>query len=200
MSIRETADARRQSLIEAAAACLADTGVAGTSVRTICARAGVSPGLLTHYFSGVDDLIAETYRDVTGRVSATLSEAADRAGKEPRVRLVAFVTASFRPPIAAPSLLATWLAFWSLVKTDRVIGDIHRQTYHDYRSALEALLRGCGLSGEQAGPAAIALTALVDGLWLELTLDPSTFSPGQAEAIAIRWVDVLLADPEFGCG
>ena len=198
MSNRETADSRRQSLIEAAAACLAETGVGGTSVRTICARAGVSPGLLTHYFSGIDALIAETYRDVTARVSATLTEGANAAGEEPRTRLVAFVTASFRPPVADPSLLATWLAFWSLVKTDAAIAAIHRQTYRDYRSTLEELLAGCGLTKAQAGPAAIALTALVDGLWLELTLDPSTFTAGQAEAIAIRWVDVLLAEPQTG--
>ena len=198
MSIRGTADARRQSLIEAAAVSLAETGVAGTSVRTICARAGVSPGLLTHYFSGIDDLIAETYRYVTVHVLATLLEAAAAAGEAPRDRLVAFVTASFRPPVADPSLLATWLAFWSLVKTDADIAAIHRQTYREYRSSLETLLGGCGLSAEQAGPAAIALSALVDGLWLELTLDPSTFSASQAEAIAIRWVDVLLRDPDLG--
>jgi AcrR family transcriptional regulator len=198
MSIRETADARRHSLIKATAACLAETGVSGTSVRTICARAGVSPGLLTHYFSGIDDLIAQTYRDVTVHVLATLLEATAAAGKAPRDRLIAFVTASFRPPVADPSLLATWLAFWSLVKTDSDIAAIHRQAYREYRSSVELLLGDCGLSAEQAGPAAIALSALVDGLWLELTLDPSTFSAGQAEAIAIRWVDVLLRDPDLG--
>ena len=198
MTNRETADARRQSLIDAAASCLAEAGAGGASVRSICARAGVSPGLLTHYFSGVDALIAETYRDVTERVSRTLSSAAEAAGAEPRARLVAFVTASFRPPVADPALLATWLAFWSLVKTDAAIAAIHRETYKGYRLELEALLRACGLSSAQAAPAAIALTALVDGLWLELTLDPSTFNSAQAEAIAVRWVDSLLADPSFG--
>ena len=72
---RESADFRRQSLIDATAASLAELGVAGTSVRAICARAGVSPGLLTHYFDGIDDLVAATYRDVTDRVSATLRAA-----------------------------------------------------------------------------------------------------------------------------
>src|SRR3546814_7319326 len=79
-STRESADFRRQSLIEATAACLAEQGAAGTSVRAICARAGVSPGLLTHYFDGIDDLVAATYRDVTDRVSATLRAAEEAAG------------------------------------------------------------------------------------------------------------------------
>jgi TetR/AcrR family transcriptional repressor of bet genes len=43
----------------------------------------------------------------------------------------------------------------------------------------------------QCRPAAIAL---VDGLWLELTLDPTTFSADQASAMAVRWLDALLED------
>lgn len=188
---------RRQSLIDAAAACLAERGAAGTSVRGICARAGVSPGLLRHYFDGIDALIAETYRGVVGRVSAELAEAAEAAGSDPRARLVAFVTASFRPPISDPSLLATWLAFWSLAKSDPVVAEIHGDTYRDYRRQLEALLAGYGLTAAQAGPVAIALTALVDGLWLEMSLDPSTFTPDQACAMATRWLDTLLERPAF---
>ena len=55
--MRESADVRRQALIDATARCLAERGVGGTSVRAICARAGVSSGLLTHYFAGVDALM-----------------------------------------------------------------------------------------------------------------------------------------------
>ena len=187
--IREP-DTRRQALIEATAACLAERGVAGASVRTICAHAGVSPGLLRHYFPGVDALIAATYRDVAARVSETLEAAVADAGENPRARLIAYLTASFRPPITDPALLATWLAFWSLVKTDPAIAQIHGETYSGYRADLEALLADCGAT--DTAPIAIALTALVDGLWLELSLDPKTFTPDQASEMAIRWLDALL--------
>ena len=49
---------------------LAREGVGGTSVRTICAEAGVSPGLLRHYFEGVDELIAAAYEAVSQRIAA----------------------------------------------------------------------------------------------------------------------------------
>ncbi len=55
-------DERRQSLIEAALDCLSQLGPHGTGVREICNRAGVSPGLLRHYFDGKDALITEAYR------------------------------------------------------------------------------------------------------------------------------------------
>jgi AcrR family transcriptional regulator len=196
MRAREAADVRRQSLIDAAAESLAEHGVAGTSVRSICARAGVSPGLLTHYFAGVDALIAETYRVTAERVAATLEKAVEQAGSDSRARAAAFLTASFRPPIAEPALFATWLAFWSAIKSNPAIAAIHRETYKNYRGQLEQLLRRCGISPVEAGAAAMGLSALVDGLWLELSLDPVPVSRDAASAIVVHWLELTLAAPE----
>ena len=41
--------------------------------------------------------------------------------------------------------------------------------------------------------AAVGITALVDGLWLELCLAPGTFSPDEASGIAERWIEAVLA-------
>ena len=72
---RETPDFRRQSLIEATARCLAKHGAQGISVRAICAEAGVSPGLLRHYFTGINDAIAEAYHWTGSRVETALAHA-----------------------------------------------------------------------------------------------------------------------------
>ena len=40
--------------------------------------------------------------------------------------------------------------------------------------------------------AAIALTATVDGLWLELCLDPATFGPDEAARIIARALEAWL--------
>lgn len=192
--IRETADVRRQALIEATARCLADKGVAGTSVRAICARAGVSSGLLTHYFDGVDALIVATYEDVGARVSAALEQAVEEAGDDPRDQLRACLQANFRAPILDPDLLATWTAFWSLVKTDAKIAAIHADVYGSTRAQLETLLRAIvpEMPPERARLAAISLTALVDGLWLEICLDPTTFSAEEAQAMVERAMMLAL--------
>lgn len=183
--VREAADVRRQALIEATARCLAEKGVGGTSVRAICARAGVSSGLLTHYFDGVDALILATYADVGARVSAALDAAIEAAGDDPRDRLRACLQANFREPILDPDLLATWIAFWSLVKSDPAIAAVHADVYGGTRAQLEGLLQAAApaLSSSQTRIAAISLSALVDGLWLELCLDRSTFSPEEAQAM-----------------
>lgn len=185
-------DMRRRALIDACAAGLAERGASGVSVRTICAAAGVSPGLLRHYFAGIDDLIAATYAQTGDRVAAALARAAAAAGPDPRARLHAYVAASFAPPIAAPDLLATWLAFWSLAGTDAGIARLHRRIYDGYRAELEALLAACGVPAAELRLAAIAVSALVDGLWLELSLDARAFSPAEADALAARWLAVWL--------
>ncbi|WP_199555200.1 transcriptional regulator BetI [Sandaracinobacteroides hominis] len=185
-------DNRRQSLIEACAAGLAEDGATGVSVRSICARAGVSPGLLRHYFAGIDELIAATYVHVAAQVSEALATAVEAAGGDPRARLSAYVTGSFAPPISAPELLATWLAFWSLVKTRPDIAALHRQIYTASLSELEELLRAAGAPAAEARTAAIAVTALVDGLWLELSLDAGAFTSADACAMAERWLSGWL--------
>ena len=115
---RVDADSRRTSLIEATARVLADRGTAGASVRAIAAEAGVSPGLVTHHFASVDTLIAQTYAHVAAQVDRALADAVAAAGEDPRARLDAYVRASFAPPIADPALLATWTAFWGLVRSN----------------------------------------------------------------------------------
>lgn len=188
---RAEPDARRQSLIDACARTLARKGAHGTSVRSICTEAGVSAGLLRHYFAGIDDLVAETYRAVGTQVQAALDEAVASADQTPEARLIAYLAASFASPIADPDLLSTWLAFWSLTRTDETIAQLHSEIYADNRLALETLLDAYA-PGKDHRLTAVALTALVDGLWLELSLGNAPFTPEEATALTRRWLNGLL--------
>jgi AcrR family transcriptional regulator len=183
---RESADARRTGLIEATAAVLAEQGLAGTNVRAICARAGVSPGLLRHYFGGIDDLIAATYAATSDRMDAIFAAAVASAGADPRARLTAYLTASFRPPVTDPELLGAWTAFWALARSDARMMAIHATSYAGYRERLCELLVACGAA--DADRLAIMLTAMVDGLWLELSLDATSFGAEAAVAMIERAV------------
>lgn len=186
-------DARRLALIEACARVLARLGATGASVRAIAVEAGVSPGLVGHYFSGIEALVAATYEHVEDKVNATVDRAVEAAGPDPRARLDAFVTASFAPPIADPQLLATWIAFWSLVTARPAIAAQHDEQYSGSRARLEALLGACGVPEARRRRDAIAISALVDGLWLELCLSPGCFSAEEAGQIARRFLDTLIS-------
>lgn len=191
---RAEPDVRRQSLIEATARVLAERGASGVSVRHVAVAAGVSPGLVGHYFDGIDALIGQTYVHVAAQVDAALQSAVAAAGAEPRARLHAFVAANFAPPIADPDLLATWIALWSLVRTHPEIARLHDDNYAAFRLEIAGLLQACGTRDQvMAQQNAIAITALIDGLWLELCLSPKTLTAALACAIARRHIEAVLA-------
>lgn len=189
---RADPDERRQSLIEACARVLAARGAAGVSVRAICAEAGVSSGLLRHYFGGVSEAIAATYRWTGERIAQALGQAVADAGEGARARLLAYLTASFRPPIASPDLLASYVAFWSLTRSDALVAGVRAEVYGDFRQGLETLIRAYRPALADARLPAIALTALIDGLWLELSLGDAPFTAEEAEGLAERWLEALL--------
>ena len=65
------------------------------------------------------------------------------------------------------------------------------KVYGDYRAELENLLAEYRPEMEETRLTVIALTALIDGLWLELSLGEAPFTPDEAEALAARWLDAL---------
>ncbi|TPG54032.1 TetR family transcriptional regulator C-terminal domain-containing protein [Sphingomonas glacialis] len=186
--VRSEPDVRRQSLIAATGRVLARDGATGASVRAIALEAGVSPGLVGHYFAGIDALVAETYAATGQQVRDALAAAVAAADPDPRSRVAAYVTASFAPPIADRGLFATWIAFWSLSGKSQIAAQ-HDAIYQSYRDDLAALLAECGLAPAERRLAAIAITALVDGLWLELCLLPGAFTPDEARELAARQLD-----------
>jgi len=190
-SYRRAPAERRQALIDAAARSLARHGAGGVSVRTIATEAGVSPGLVTHHFEGVEPLIAATYRQVSERVGEALGEAVTAAGDDPRARLEAYVVGNFLPPVMDEALLGTWLGLLGLTRSMPLVAAAHAESYADFRAAIERLLVECGSKGDRRMEA-VAITALIDGLWLELCLDRSVFSASEAAALARRWIDALL--------
>jgi TetR/AcrR family transcriptional regulator, transcriptional repressor of bet genes len=193
---RDQPEVRRRKLIEATAQCLAELGYTGTSVRAVAAKANVSPGLVAHHFEGIDDLIVATYDHVGRQVAQTLTDAIDAAPSEPEPKLRAFIEASFKPPVLDRDLLAVWLSFWSLVRRDPGVRKVHKKVYTDYRRRLEGLIAeiaGARRFKIDAHLAALGFTAMLDGLWLELCLDPTTFSREDALRIAHAWVDDLVA-------
>ena len=72
---------------------------------------------------------------------------------------------------------------------------VHFSTYGKYRSVLESLLGRLVESGAappfKLRPAAIALSALLDGFWVELSLSPTVFKPREAIALCEDWVNAL---------
>ena len=187
---------RKARLVEATLRCLQHYGFQGTSIRRICAEAGVSIGLINHHYRSKDELVAETYLTITQRITGQLRQAIDAAAPDARSRLGAFFRASFSPELLDPALLDAYLAFWGAVKSAEAITRAHDESYGEYRAtisqALMQLAREQGWRRFDSDLAAIALSAMLDGLWLEYGLNPRTFSPAQGVQVCEAWIDGLV--------
>ena len=199
---RQLPQQRRAALIAATIECLKRYGHEGLSIRTISAQAGVSVGLINHHFPNKDELIAAAYRHFNRELVDGLQTAVARADNTPAARLRAFLIASFSPPNLDGDVLAVWVVFWGMYRHSRPIQRVQRDTYADYVRLLHSML--ADLLGGASGPrgrrgrgrvdlrlAAIGLTALIDGLWLEWCLEPGRFRPREAVALCEGWVEGL---------
>jgi TetR/AcrR family transcriptional regulator, transcriptional repressor of bet genes len=192
---RATPEVRREALVDATLRCLKQYGHEGVSVRRISAAAGVSIGLINHHFPSKSGLVAETYETLALSLQESIRSQADNKAVSPRDRLSGFFRASFAPEQLDPQIFNVWLVFWSMVAHSPEIGAVHDRTYRKYRSILESMLgqlADCGAAPPfKLRQAAIALSALLDGLWVELSLNPKTFKPREAIALCEDWVNAL---------
>lgn len=186
---------RRRSLIEAALECLSRLGPYGAGVREICGRAGVSPGLLRHYFDGKDALVIEAYRTLTREYHENLHRVLAGPADSLESRLRSFFNAYFSNQVTGKERVGTYIAFWTLGRTDPTIQRIQRSAYRKLRKQLAPVLselaedRGARIEAEQL---ATSLIALLDGFWLDMCVDPKHFSRAKTSAVCWEWLETFL--------
>jgi len=194
---REGEDQRRRELVEATLACIAALGLEHTTVREIAVRAGVTPGLIRHYFAGKDELVLAAYHWHVESMASASQLAIASAGDDPVAQLAAFVSGNLSPPILDPANLSLWAAFITTVRTDALMADVHGEGYGRYRIEAERLLKqAAAATGRQFSPTqirnlGIAVNAIIDGLWLEGSMAGAEFRHGELAEIGLAAVSSL---------
>lgn len=184
-------ETRRKLLIEATIRCLAKQGSAGITVENICSEARVSRGLLNHYFDGKEDLIVQTYMQVSEGFSQETKRILGDEKSKPYDKLKNLIAVSFQPPIFTQEHVIVWLGLCNLVRTDTRLKEIDQRLYNRYRfniaNALSDMAEEKGVH-INAARAALGLTALIDGLWLQWSLDQNAFVPQEAEVTCLDYI------------
>lgn len=195
---------RRQNLVNATLESISDHGLEGATVRDIAARAGVTGGLIRHYFDGKDQMVREAYREMLATMTRTAIDAMGAQDDDPEDRLRRFIIANLTAPIADPKALSLWAAFIGRVRTDEEFGRIHRQNYLIFLSTLEGMIvlltekHGRTDDRRNARELAIAINGLIDGLWLEASLAGDLFDETKLPDIALTAVEALLGGISLG--
>ena len=194
---RAPQEERRLELIEATLAVIASHGLQAASIRTIAAQTRVSAGLIRHYFSSKEDMIHQAYRVLVAR----MVDQVDRQvaiETEPKARMRAYVLANLSPPLLDSGFMRQWAMFVAQAHLDRVMAEIHHDGYLRLRTLAEGLI--CDLLATMGprpeGPTrdrlAVALGALLDGLWLEGCLQTEAYEELGIYDIALQATERLL--------
>lgn len=191
---RESEENRRSALISATQELVAEGGPEAATVRAIAARAGVTPGLIRHYFQTKDELTRAAYRALMDGMTAKGSDALEGVGAQSEERLAAFIAASLRPPVLDAGAVVLWAGFMHKVRSDPELLAAHEAGYMGYRDALQSLIEALPRETRpgQTRSEAIACNALIDGLWIEGSLLRNTFAPGEIVTIGLRSAGAIL--------
>ena len=102
VSAEERRDERRRVLLETALDCLLDEGLAGVSVRSVCARARLTPRYFYENFADLDGLLSAAVSSVTDEVATEAVAAARRAPPTTEAQVRAAIDAGYGVVAADP--------------------------------------------------------------------------------------------------
>lgn len=192
---RQSEGARREQLIIAALDLMAEGGPKAATVRAIAERAGITPGLIRHYFQSKDELTRAAYRYSMDRMTTQSATAPDAIVQDDPAKAIAgLVCASLRPPVMEGERVRLWAGFLHMVHREPAMREIHESTYLGFRDEVQRrVARLPHVTGpDHARRLAIAVNAVIDGLWLEGGLLPGSFAEGEVEQIGLDAVSAIL--------
>jgi len=181
-------------LIEATLDSLMEHGMEGCSVRRISDRAGVSTGLINYHFSSIHQLVADAYSHLASTFLDKAIEASSIHEAKPRQQASVFLQEIFASRVMRRRVLRAWVVFWGLIDSAPPIKAAHEASNNSFCRFLESLFKK--MDAERAvkpSPrlAAIGLSAMIDGLWLEWCLQSDEFSRQECIRVCELWVDTV---------
>ncbi|HEY3145090.1 MAG TPA: transcriptional regulator BetI [Dongiaceae bacterium] len=182
---------RRRQLIEATIASIHDVGFSESSVSRIAAKAGVSAGIVHHYFEDKGELLEATLRQLGANLSVSVIRRLN-AAKNPAHRLMAVVDGNLGPELFTPEAVSAWLAFWSQVPTRPELARIQTAIIRRLHSNLVHALRPF-LREPEVQHVAQDLACLIDGVWLRAALNPRGPDGADARRAAIEFITNRLS-------
>ncbi|MCX6408611.1 MAG: TetR/AcrR family transcriptional regulator [Propionibacteriales bacterium] len=185
---RRTPDERREEIVEAATAVVAEVGYANATLTEITRRAGVSKGLLWHYFSDRDEVMQHAVGHLAGRLRAALVSDVDVSAPVPDVVRAVFARTALFTRTHRQELRALDEIVHNLRTSEgrrRVTLLDYEDVYADHVALLGRGQRDGTIRAGDLRTFAVGYQALIDGMIAHLQAhpdaDPLTYADGVAE-------------------
>ncbi len=180
---------RRRQLIEATIASIHEVGFAESSLSRISARAGVSTGIVHHYFEDKAELLESTLRALGTNLRLCVVRKLS-AARTPVERLLAVIDGNIGTEQFTPEGVSAWLAFWAQVPTSPRLARIQNVIISRLRDNLVHALKSMGR--KDAVEIARVTEALIDGLWLRAALAEDGPDSARARRLVLDYLNTRL--------
>ncbi len=186
-------DLRRGELIAAAHRVFMQHGLGGMTTKRICEEAGMSPGILSYYFKGKDDvlfaMVRMNNRLLVEDVLVRLNQSATRWD-----RLLAVIEGNFPAAVYERNVATAWLSVVAASPGNPRYARLQSLFYARMRSNLASAFAGILPPVRFAGMAR-TITTLVDGFWLQKSAGEPV-SRDEAVTLIVTTVAALLTPDE----
>lgn len=180
---------RRRQLIEATIASIHEVGFAESSLSRISAKAGVSTGIVHHYFEDKAELLESTLRALGTNLRLAVARRLN-AAHTPTERLLAVIDGNLGAETFTPESVSAWLAFWAQVPTSPRLAGIQHVIISRLRDNLVHALKLMGR--KDAVEIARVTEALIDGLWLRAAVSRDGPDPARARRLVLDYLNARL--------
>ena len=189
----KAAEQRRGQLLRAALDVIVARGYADTRIADVAEHAGTSPALVIYYFKTRDQLLTEAlrYSEDAWYAAGTQRLAGIASAVGQLTELIAMTCLPDTDPAARTEWLL-WLDLWALSPRSPGVALVRRKFDERWRETISTTVISGQESGEflstvDAGAFAVTLSALLDGMAVQIALEDPDVPPSRAYDLAMRY-------------
>lgn len=187
---------RREQIMNAAFDVIYELGLTHTTIAKIAKQAGLSTGIVSHYFGDKQGLINACMRHMLNNLREKTVQYKADVKPTPVEQIKAIIDSNFDISQTNPKAMRLWLEFWSaslhtpeLQRLQRINDKrLHSNLRHHFLKLIPT---------EHANVAARGMAALIDGLWLRGSLmshQHDNFDTQQARSIAYNYLKMQVQE------
>jgi AcrR family transcriptional regulator len=191
------AEQRRGQILRAALEVIVERGYADTRIADVAEQAGTSPALVIYYFKTRDQLLTEAlrYSEDSWYAAGTQRLAAITSAAGRLAELVAMTCLPDTDPGTREGKQTEWLLWldlWALSPRNSGVAAVRHKFDERWRKTIETTVLAGQEAGEfaasvDAGDFAVTLSALLDGMAVQIALEDPDVPPVRAYDLAMRF-------------
>ncbi|MDH5354560.1 MAG: transcriptional regulator BetI [Gammaproteobacteria bacterium] len=181
---------RREQLIEATLDCVDLHGVNGATISKISKQAGVSTGIVHHYFHNKDDLLEGSMRLMLAHLGHGIIKRKLLA-KNHTESILAIIDGNFSEKQIERKSTKIWLSFWAEALHSEVLVRLQTVNMRRLHSNLTYHFKHL-IPHEDAKLVASGMAALIDGIWLRGAFMEKGIDAKQANLMCQNYLEMVL--------